>query len=93
MRQANLSLMIMLLLCCFGVTVMSGSSGRLLWEKARSSNWWEQVVLIHIHCCRLAGKFPYVKSTFDYLCEKLSSSVAKSDTVMRIESHPKLRSE
>ena len=55
---------------------------RLLWEKPRSSDWWEQVVLSTFTSEDWLSNFRMSKNTFNYLCEKLSC-VAKSDTVMR----------
>ena len=56
---------------------------RLLWEKPRSSDWWEQVVLSTITSEDWLSNFRMFRSTFSYLYEMLSCIVARSDTVMR----------
>ena len=55
----------------------------MLWEKPRSSDWWDRIVMSTFTSADWLTNFRMSKSTFDYLCDKLSSSVAKSDTVMR----------
>ena len=82
MRQANLTLVFVLLLCWFSLTT-SMRANRLLWEKPRSSDWWEQVVLSTFTSEDWLSNFRMSRSTFSYLCEKLSCIVARSDTVMR----------
>ena len=82
MRQANLTLVFVLLLCWFSLTT-SMRADRLLWEKPRSSDWWEQVVLSTFTSEDWLSNFRVSRSTFNYLCEKLSCIVARSDTVMR----------
>ena len=63
--------------------VTSMMADRLLWEKPRSSDWWKGVVLSTFTSEDWLSNFRTSRSTFSYLCEKLSCIVARSDTVMR----------
>ncbi len=90
-RQANERLMFVLL-CCMSVYFSSVNArcGRL-WMKPRSCYWWDDVVLGTFTSDDWLTNFRMSKSTFDYVCLKLSPHIGKSDTVMRKAIEPKKR--
>ena len=54
-----------------------------VWTKERSTHWWEQVVNSSFTPQDWLNNFRMSKDTFLYLCDKLRSSISKSDTMMR----------
>ena len=54
----------------------------MLWTKERSNNWWEHVVKSTFTPGDWLENFRMSQRTFLYLCDKVWSSIEKSDTVM-----------
>uniref|UniRef100_A0A0D6QUA4 DDE Tnp4 domain-containing protein n=1 Tax=Araucaria cunninghamii TaxID=56994 RepID=A0A0D6QUA4_ARACU len=56
---------------------------RRLWVKNRSQAWWEQCSDPGFPESEFYRSFRMSRSTFDHICEELSSIVAKEDTMLR----------
>ena len=80
-RQAQERLAFMLLLA--GVFFGQQSPAKTLWSKDRSSNWWDHVVNSCFTPQDWLTEFRISQATFAYICDKLRSSISRSDTQMR----------
>ncbi|XP_030530454.1 protein ALP1-like [Rhodamnia argentea] len=65
----------------------SGESGgghqRRLWVRDRSNAWWDECIRPDFPEEEFKKAFRMGKSTFDMVCEELSSVIAKEDTTLR----------
>ena len=65
------------------VAVNLHSTTRSLWVKERSTCWWEEIVGGTFTPQDWLDNFRMSHQTFLYLCNKLRSSIERTDTVMR----------
>ncbi|RZC82026.1 hypothetical protein C5167_044601 [Papaver somniferum] len=68
-----------------GTNNLSGATGghRRLWVKDRSKAWWDSCNHPDFPEAEFRKAFRMSRSTFDMICEELSSVVAKEDTMLR----------
>ena len=81
-RKESQNIMFMFFLCCLGLGA-TARFDKLYWVKPRSCDWWDRVVLSTFTADDWLTNFRMSKMTFNYLCDKLSASIIKEDTVMR----------
>ncbi|KAK5814092.1 hypothetical protein PVK06_029544 [Gossypium arboreum] len=61
----------------------SGGTGRRLWVKDRSKDWWEKCNHPDFPDEEFKRAFRMSKSTFDMICKELESTVMKKNTTLR----------
>ena len=81
-RQAQERAVFFLLIATVTLTSRVSPS-RMLWMKERNNDWWEQVVQSTFTEQDWLDNFRMSQSTFNYVCDKLRSTIEKQDTIMR----------
>ena len=56
---------------------------RTVWEKPRTSDWWDNIVLSSFATNDWFSNFRMSQNTYLFLCDKLRPTIAKRDTIMR----------
>ena len=56
---------------------------RTVWEKPRTSDWWDNIVLSSFATNDWFSNFRMSQNTYVFLCDKLRPTIAKRDTIMR----------